>query len=397
MLENNLDVKIRKVDPAVGPIQDEDLDLYQEELKDITIVDVDVHMDDTLSNMRGYLEGHYRKRLETVLAADFKGEPGNSLRNMIAHVNWLGSTYGKPPQAQLATKEDLLERTNKGIIDYSILFPSELLPVAYLPDPRWAKALVTAYNQYMVDEFGGIPGIKIAILIAPQDPQHAVEEIARHAGHEDVVSVCIPDVGINPPIGAEKYWPIYEAAEHYRLPITFHGIEALVHDNYPLRVAHFQSLMEVHTMGFPFTSMLQVMDVVLQGVPMRYPSLKFCVLESGITFMPFIMYRLDTAYRQFRTEVPVLDRKPSEYIREWYVGTHELEALPRKGDLERFIQIYQGENTTMWASDWPHLDRDLLAGFMQYDMDPELRRKILGGNAMTFFGLEPRKQRRHEG
>ena len=45
----------------------------------------------------------------------------------------------------------------------------------------------------------------------------------------------------------------------------------------------------------------------------------------------------------------------------------------------------------MWASDWPHLERDLIAGFMRYEMEDTLRRKILGENALRFFGLKPRK------
>ena len=216
-------------------------------------------------------------------------------------------------------------------------------------------------------------------------------EIAKYGHHKDVVAVCVPDVGVNPPIGDRKYWPIFEAAQHYNLPIAFHGIEALVHDNYPLRVSHFPTLMQVHSMGFPFTGMLQVMSVVCEGVPVRFPKLKFCVVEAGLTWIPFIMYRLDTAYRQYRTELPALEGKPSDYIREWYWGTHELEALPQRGDLRKLVELYQGEDTTMWASDWPHLERDLIAGFMRYDLSETLRRKILGENAVRFFNLEQRK------
>ena len=36
-------------------------------------------------------------------------------------------------------------------------------------------------------------------------------------------------------------------------------------------------------------------------------------------------------------------------------------------------------------------ERDLIAGLMRYDMDDALRRKILGENALRFFGLQPRK------
>jgi len=387
----DLDIKATKVDAAFTPVQDQDLDQYGEALAQYTIVDTDVHVDDTLMRMVDYMEGHYQKRLQAALQADFRGEPGNSLRNMIAHVNWLGSSYDKPPRAKLATKTELLERMQLGIINYSILFPSELLPIAYLPDPKWAAALATAYNAFMVDEYGNLPGVKIALVVSPNLPDHAVEQIAKYGNHKDVVAVCVPDVGVNPPIGDRKYWPIFEAADHYNLPIALHGIEALVHDNYPLRVSHFPTLMQVHSMGFPFTGMLQVMSVVCEGVPVRFPKLKFCVVEAGLTWIPFIMYRLDTAYRQYRTELPALEQKPSDYIREWYWGTHELEALPKRGDLRKLIELYQGEDTTMWASDWPHLERDLIAGFMRYDMSEAMRRKILGENAVRFFNLEQRK------
>jgi len=66
-------------------------------------------------------------------------------------------------------------------------------------------------------------------------------------------------------------------------------------------------------------------------------------------------------------------------------------ALPKRGDLRKLIELYQGEDTTMWASDWPHLERDLIAGFMRYDMSEAMRRKILGENAVRFFNLEQRK------
>ncbi len=58
----------------------------------------------------------------------------------------------------------------RGVVDYSILYPSELLPIGYLPDVRWAADLATAYNEFMVRNYGGLPGIKIALIVAPQVP-----------------------------------------------------------------------------------------------------------------------------------------------------------------------------------------------------------------------------------
>ena len=168
---DNIDLKATKVEAAFTPVQDQDLDQYGEELAKYTIVDTDVHVDDTLTQMVNYMEGHFQKRLQAALQADFRGEPGNSLRNMIAHVNWLGSAYDKPPRAKLATKTELMDRMQHGIIDYSILFPSELLPIAYLPDPKWAAALATAYNAFMVETYSNLPGVKIALIVAPNLPR----------------------------------------------------------------------------------------------------------------------------------------------------------------------------------------------------------------------------------
>jgi predicted TIM-barrel fold metal-dependent hydrolase len=376
------------VEPVADAIQDEDLGQYQEQLADHVVVDTDVHMDDTLGQLPDYLHGHHRKRLDAILVSDFKGEPGNSLRNMIAHVAHLGSTYDKPPRAKLASRRDLLERMAKGVVDYSILYPSELLPIGYLPDSDWAAALATAYNQFMVEQYGGIPGIKIALLVAPQLPDRAAAEIRRHGHHPDVVGVAPADIGVNPPIGNQQYWALYEAAAEFDLPVVFHGTESLLHQNYPLRVANFRTLMEVYTVGFPFTAMLQMMSVVCEGVPARFPNLRFAVLEAGVSWMPFVMYRTDTAYRRHRVEMPSLERQPSEYMREWYIGTHELETLPGRGDLTKLIELYRGQDTTMWSSDWPHQERDLLGGIMRYEMPDDLRRKILGENALRLFGLE---------
>lgn len=225
MTQDTQDVKVRKVEAAFNPVQDEDFDEVRAELSKYTIVDVDVHVDDTLSHLVDYLDGHFKKRLQAVLEADFRGERGNSLRNMIAHIAYLGASYDKPPRAKLATKKELMDRMEQKIIGYSLLFPSELLPIGYLPDSKWAAALAGAYNRYMVDAYKDLKGVKLAIIVSPQEVEHAVKEIETHAKNRDVVSLCIPDVGINPPIGNKKYWPIFEAAQKYDLPIIFHGIE----------------------------------------------------------------------------------------------------------------------------------------------------------------------------
>ncbi|MDE0461530.1 MAG: hypothetical protein OXH93_03935, partial [Caldilineaceae bacterium] len=66
MADDGQSVIVQRVEPSSNPVQDEDLDQYGDELAGLTIVDVDVHVDDTLMFMLDYMEGHFRKRMETV-------------------------------------------------------------------------------------------------------------------------------------------------------------------------------------------------------------------------------------------------------------------------------------------------------------------------------------------
>ncbi|HLY26543.1 MAG TPA: hypothetical protein VKQ72_09405, partial [Aggregatilineales bacterium] len=67
MAIEELDIKATKVEAVFTPVQDQDLDLYGNELTGYTIVDTDVHVDDTLPHMVDYMEGHWKKRLQAAL------------------------------------------------------------------------------------------------------------------------------------------------------------------------------------------------------------------------------------------------------------------------------------------------------------------------------------------
>jgi uncharacterized protein len=388
------EASVVRTEPVDDPLQEhtlqeEDVTLWKDRLRGYTIVDTDVHMDDTLVHLVDYIEPRaYQKRLEAVLTADFVGKGGGPLVS-IGHQLHLGASYDKQPRGgKLATKADLLQRVQSGLVDYNILFPSQLLSIGYLPETDWACALASAYNAFMVDVYGGIRGIKIAIIVAPQDPDRAISEIVRHGSHADVVAINFADCGVNPSMGHMRYWPIYEAAQDAGLPICFHGSGHVLSPNYPIRFENLGTLFEVEVIGFPFTGMMQMMSLIAAGLPVRLPKLRYCMLEAGVSWLPFLMYRMDTMYRRYRSEVPILETQPSEYFREYvYVGTQDLDVLPFRDGLARLLMLAHAENNTMWASDWPHQERDLLGSIMRYEMSDELRRKVLGLNALRFFGI----------
>ena len=64
-----------------------------------------------------------------------------------------------------------------------------------------------------------------------------------------------------------------------------------------------------HTVASNLTSL------VLEGVPERFPKLKIVFIEGGFGWIPATMWRMDQHFERFRSEVPHLKRRPSEYVK----------------------------------------------------------------------------------
>ena len=113
-------------------------------------------------------------------------------------------------------------------------------------------------------------------------------------------------------------------------------------------------------------------------------------MESGIAWIPFMIARLDNEWMLRPSEAPLLEKKPSEYIRDFYFSTQPIEVLDNASHMQAIFEMCNGENRFVYASDYPHQDFDLPStiwdlGFLGEDA----RRKILGGNALELFGLDP--------
>ena len=80
--------------------------------------------------------------------------------------------------------------------------------------------------------------------------------------------------------------------------------------------------------------------------------------EAGISWMPFVCNRLDKEYLERRREVPFLTERPSHYVKRIYVATQPIEEPERLRDIVTLMELYDGEDTTIYASDWPHHDFD---------------------------------------
>jgi hypothetical protein len=90
------------------------------------------------------------------------------------------------------------------------------------------------------------------------------------------------------------------------------------------------------------------------------------------------------------SEVPLLKRKPSDYMREMYYSSQPMEMVENRESLELTFKLINAETQLLYASDFPHWDMDLPSTI--YDLpflSEPAKRSILGGNAQRLFNLKP--------
>ena len=167
----------------------------------------------------------------------------------------------------------------------------------------------------------------------------------------------------------------------------------VTHPVFPFNNHGFDTEMGRHTCSHTFSIMANVVHMVTTGVPVRFPKLRIALAEAGLSWMPFIMQRLDKEYLERRRDVPFLTERPSHYLKRVVRGQPAHRGAGEHGGHRELIGLFDGEDTTMFASDWPHHDFDHPSKLDQVPMTPEQRRMIFGENALRFFNIDARGRR----
>lgn len=347
------------------------------------IVDVDAHYVEDVALLASYLPEPIRTKLTRA--------PANLLLPTSVGDRHVSDRIARPDInfPDLMSPEELPEIMKFLGVDISVQFPNRMLGIAKTSQRDVAVGLTQGYAEYMIDRVTDpSKGIYSTIIAPSPHPRKAAELIYRYGETPGFAAVCLITGGPEPPLGDNHYDPIYRATEEVGLPIVYHGHGPGIDD---FLIRGFQKFIETHTLGFVFTNMATIVSMVVQGIPERFPKLKFCFLESGIFYIPMLMYRLDAEYQKRRSEAPLLKKLPSEYMREFYYGTQPLEAVPNIKYLQYVFEMIDGANTLIFASDYPHWDFDRTSVIEDLpflsDTDKE---KILGGNAMNVFRFEGR-------
>ncbi len=292
---------------------------------------------------------------------------------------------GLPGATADAVRREVLDvfETHAGILN-----ADEAVAVSLMANPFRAAALARAHNDWIRECWlDADPRLRGSICVPAQDPAAAAAEIRRVA--EDERFVCVLLVGGSErPYGEPRYLPIFEAATECGLPVAVHsGGEGLGLAAPPGGAGMPSFYIEWHTLGSAGSIMAHLVSLVCHGIFERFPTLRVLLMEGGVAWLPGILWRLDTNWRGLRSEVPWLERKPSEVVREHIrFTTQPLEHTDGRDDLLfEMLEAAGAPGILCFASDYPHWDFDDPA-FMLKRLPAAWREPVLHGNAAAFYG-----------
>ncbi len=254
------------------------------------------------------------------------------------------------------------------------VFPGELAAeLARAANDRLAEA-VQAHPQ----RFAGLAAI------APHLPNIAAREIERAMTELGLKGIIINSHTGGEYLDAEKYWPIFEAAESMSAAIYLHPrtpspatIEPYL--DYGLYFAGW---------GFAVETSLHAMRLIMAGVFDEFPDLKIILGHMG-EGIPFWLDRIDNRYL-LQVNIGALDRMeklPSEYFKDNFVITTS--GMTYAPPLKLSNEVL-GAERILFAADYPYESLGETVEFMDSAPVSEAdRHKIYHGNAETLFDIPP--------
>jgi predicted TIM-barrel fold metal-dependent hydrolase len=140
--------------------------------------------------------------------------------------------------------------------------------------------------------------------------------------------------------------------------------------------------------SFPVGIFVQFSNMIFQGVPERFPKLRFAFLEIGCTWLPYWLDRMDEHWeKRGKIETPLLTQRPSDCVRQrpiFFSLESEEALLP-----ETFR--YVGDNHFLYATDIPHWDTEFPENLHRIqkrkDLSEETKNKLLYQNAKTLYAI----------
>jgi predicted TIM-barrel fold metal-dependent hydrolase len=358
--------------------------------KHYRLIDVDVHpsASEGMASIYKYMPAAWRRRLELKkthynhqyqFPTRFDLPGGNRVRADAVPPG--GGAPGSDPRFM---RDDLLDGFHMDSVILSCLEGASFGQCLAQPDE--STVLASAFNDYFINEWLSVDDrFKLAMHVTSQDPLAAAAEIRRVGGSPNVVAVYLPYINVL--FGNRYFYPVYEAAQEYGLPIYAHitGVE-FTWQGSAVNAGGFPETFSEKRCAWSQLSQGSISSLVFNGAFERFPGLKFVFVESGFAWAVPLLWRLDTTWRSLRIETPWLKESPSQYVKNHIrFATQPMDEPSDPQHMHQMIAML-GPEMLLFSSDYPHWDADEPTRVLQ-NLPSEWKELIFAQNAAEFFGL----------
>ncbi len=105
--------------------------------------------------------------------------------------------------------------------------------------------------------------------------------------------------------------------------------------------------------------------------------------EGGVTWVHWLMWRLDQQYRELRANVPWVKRLPSEHIRSNVRAATQPITEVTPSEFVKLVEMTETQDVYVFATDYPHFDAD--SADVLAALPEELRNRIRYQNALETY------------
>lgn len=249
-----------------------------------------------------------------------------------------------------------LQRMDEHGVTAQVLYPNIIAfeSVEFLKvGPEFALAAVRAWNDFLAEFASVDPRRLVPVMMLPfWDIDQSILELERAAGlgHKGVILAAHFEPAGFPPLWHERWFPLLSAIQDADLSINLHiGFHQFTAEEHHAKT-DLGTRDRVRSTSVLFLGNARaVADIVLMGLCERFPRLNFVSVESGASWLPFLMESLDWHWMNWgcREEHPS-SLLPSEYIRRQVYGTFWFEGAAIKAALPLL------PDNMMWETDFPH-------------------------------------------
>lgn len=342
----------------------------------VTSIDGDGHILENPKRLAELLDEPYREFRSTPMESSALVPLDGIDRN-------LGSRLFK---GSARSTQEWLDALDRGPMAKSVLFPTLGLFSGFVKDPDYQAALCRAYNSWVTNDIcEPSDGRLLAVALLPTHDQDAAEVELRRAKALGLAGAMFPADGVHL-LGHKRFDAVYAAAADLGFPVTVHASGS---SNAP-GAEVFPKFIQAHSVAHPYGILRHFTSMMFEGVFDKFPSVKFAFLESGATWVPWWLDRLDEEFEsRGAVDAPLVKSVPSSYVHAGgniFFGCESNERM-----LPQVMDII-GADTVMYASDYPHWDCEYPESLHKIqsreDLSEVQRQALLHDTAARFYNID---------